>query len=72
MRERPASDRSRRGGTTDRGIHWVAVQEIEDIDALRQFVRDDLAGLYRDVVLIEGNDRGGSTSACSQRCHSAA
>jgi hypothetical protein len=34
------------------------VQEIEDIDTLRQFVRDDLAGLYRHVVLIEGNDSG--------------
>jgi hypothetical protein len=48
------------------------VQEIEDIDALRQFVRDHRAGLYRHVVLIEGNDRGGSTSACSQSCHSEA
>jgi endonuclease/exonuclease/phosphatase family metal-dependent hydrolase len=34
----------------------LAVQEVEDIDTLRQFVRDDLAGLYRHVVLIEGND----------------
>jgi endonuclease/exonuclease/phosphatase family metal-dependent hydrolase len=34
----------------------LAVQEVEDIDTLRQFVRDDLGGLYRHVVLIEGND----------------
>jgi endonuclease/exonuclease/phosphatase family metal-dependent hydrolase len=34
----------------------LAVQEVEDIDTLRQFVREDLGGLYRHVVLIEGND----------------
>jgi predicted extracellular nuclease len=34
----------------------LAVQEVEDIDSLRQFVRDDLDDLYRHVVLIEGND----------------
>jgi endonuclease/exonuclease/phosphatase family metal-dependent hydrolase len=34
----------------------LAVQEVEDIDTLRQFVRDDLGGLYRHIVLIEGND----------------
>jgi endonuclease/exonuclease/phosphatase family metal-dependent hydrolase len=34
----------------------LAVQEVEDIDTLRHFVRDDLGGLYRYVVLIEGND----------------
>src|SRR4051812_45525096 len=34
----------------------LAVQEVEDIDTLRQFVRDDLGGLYRHVVLIEAND----------------
>jgi hypothetical protein len=34
----------------------LAVQEVEDIDTLRQFVRDDLAALYPHVVLIEGND----------------
>src|SRR5437763_815117 len=34
----------------------LAVQEVEDIDTLKQFVRDDLAGLYPQVVLIEGND----------------
>lgn len=34
----------------------LAVQEVEDIDTLRQFVRDDLAGLYPHAVLIEGND----------------
>ena len=34
----------------------LAVQEVEDIDTLRQFARDDLGGLYPHVVLIEGND----------------
>jgi endonuclease/exonuclease/phosphatase family metal-dependent hydrolase len=34
----------------------LAVQEVEDIDTLRQFARDDLAGLYKHIVLIEGND----------------
>jgi len=34
----------------------LAVQEVEDIDTLRQFVRDDLDGLYPNVVLVEGND----------------
>jgi endonuclease/exonuclease/phosphatase family metal-dependent hydrolase len=34
----------------------LAVQEVEDVDTLRQFVREDLGGLYRHVVLIEGND----------------
>jgi endonuclease/exonuclease/phosphatase family metal-dependent hydrolase len=34
----------------------LAVQEVEDIDTLRAFNRDDLGGLYKNVVLIEGND----------------
>jgi endonuclease/exonuclease/phosphatase family metal-dependent hydrolase len=34
----------------------LCVQEVEDIDTLRQFARDDLGGMYREVVLIEGND----------------
>jgi hypothetical protein len=34
----------------------LAVQEVEDIDTLRHFARDDLGGLYPHVVLIEGND----------------
>jgi hypothetical protein len=33
-----------------------AVQEVEDIDTLRFFARNDLAGAYPHVVLIEGND----------------
>jgi hypothetical protein len=37
----------------------LAVQEVEDIDTLRQFAREDLSGLYRHVVLIEGNDQPG-------------
>jgi hypothetical protein len=34
----------------------LAVQEAEDIDTLRRFARDDLKGLYKHSVLIEGND----------------
>jgi endonuclease/exonuclease/phosphatase family metal-dependent hydrolase len=34
----------------------LAVQEIEDIDRLRLFARDDLGGLYPYQVLVEGND----------------
>jgi len=34
----------------------LAVQEVEDIDTLGHFARDDLGGLYRHIVLIEGND----------------
>jgi endonuclease/exonuclease/phosphatase family metal-dependent hydrolase len=34
----------------------LAVQEVEDIDTLRQFNRDELGGRYRHIVLIEGND----------------
>lgn len=34
----------------------LAVQEVEDIDTLRNFNRDHLAGKYPHVVLVEGND----------------
>ncbi|MEK6770603.1 MAG: endonuclease/exonuclease/phosphatase family protein, partial [Pseudomonadota bacterium] len=34
----------------------LAVQEVEDIDTLRQFNRDWLNNLYPYVTLIEGND----------------
>jgi endonuclease/exonuclease/phosphatase family metal-dependent hydrolase len=34
----------------------LAVQEVEDIDTLNQFVREDLGGMYPYRVLIEGND----------------
>jgi endonuclease/exonuclease/phosphatase family metal-dependent hydrolase len=34
----------------------LAVQEVEDIDTLRHFASADLGGLYKHVVLIEGND----------------
>src|SRR4051812_25769094 len=37
-------------------VDVLAIQEAEDIDARREFVRDDLDGLYRYVVLVEGND----------------
>lgn len=35
----------------------LAVQEVEDIDTLKRFNRQDLDGLYPHMVLIEGNDR---------------
>jgi endonuclease/exonuclease/phosphatase family metal-dependent hydrolase len=34
----------------------LAVQEVEDIDILREFNRTHLAGMYPHVLLIEGND----------------
>jgi exonuclease III len=34
----------------------LAVQEVEDIEALRDFVRYHLDGLYANSALIEGND----------------
>jgi endonuclease/exonuclease/phosphatase family metal-dependent hydrolase len=34
----------------------LAVQEVEDIDTLRNFVRGDLSDLYPFITLIEGND----------------
>jgi endonuclease/exonuclease/phosphatase family metal-dependent hydrolase len=37
-------------------VDVLAVQEAEDIDTLRQFNRQHLGGMYRHVVLIEGND----------------
>jgi hypothetical protein len=39
-------------------VDVLAVQEVEDIDTLRYFARNELGapGLYPNVVLIEGND----------------
>lgn len=37
-------------------VDVLAVQEIEDIDILRQFIREDLEGMYPHEVLVEGND----------------
>lgn len=35
----------------------IAVQEVEDVDTLNQFAREDLAGAgYHHIVLVEGND----------------
>jgi endonuclease/exonuclease/phosphatase family metal-dependent hydrolase len=34
----------------------LAVQEVEDIEALRDFNREFLSGLYANAVLVEGND----------------
>ncbi|MEM6664857.1 MAG: endonuclease/exonuclease/phosphatase family protein, partial [Pseudomonadota bacterium] len=37
-------------------VDVLAVQEVEDIDTLKQFAREDLGGMYPHVALIEGND----------------
>jgi endonuclease/exonuclease/phosphatase family metal-dependent hydrolase len=37
-------------------VDVLAVQEVEDVDTLKQFNGVDLDGLYEHVVLIEGND----------------
>jgi endonuclease/exonuclease/phosphatase family metal-dependent hydrolase len=37
-------------------VDVLAVQEVEDIDTLRQFNREQLGGMYPHVVLLEGND----------------
>jgi len=34
----------------------LAVQEVEDIEALRDFNREFLGGMYANAVLVEGND----------------
>jgi endonuclease/exonuclease/phosphatase family metal-dependent hydrolase len=34
----------------------LALQEVEDVGTLRNFVRDYLGSTYRHIVLIEGND----------------
>lgn len=34
----------------------LAVQEVENVDILKEFNRDYLGGLYDHIVLIEGND----------------
>lgn len=34
----------------------LAVQEVEDVDTLRQFNREKLGGMYPHVLLVEGND----------------
>jgi hypothetical protein len=38
-------------------VDVLAVQEVEDIDTLRQFNKDNLDGMYPYQVLIEGNDQ---------------
>lgn len=37
-------------------VDVLAVQEVEDIDILKEFNRTHLSGLYKHQVLIEGND----------------
>ena len=40
----------------DMDLDVLAVQEVENIDILKEFNRDKLGSLYKHVVLIEGND----------------
>ncbi|MBI9099417.1 MAG: endonuclease/exonuclease/phosphatase family protein [Spirochaetaceae bacterium] len=35
----------------------LAVQEVEHIEILKKFNRDELHGLYKHIALVEGNDR---------------
>ncbi len=37
-------------------VDVLAVQEVEDIDTLKVFNRDNLGGMYDHQVLVEGND----------------
>jgi endonuclease/exonuclease/phosphatase family metal-dependent hydrolase len=57
VKGKPAAERAKLVERIRRiDLDVLAVQEVEDIDTLRAFVRDDLNGLYRHVVLVEGND----------------
>src|SRR5690242_16878150 len=57
VKGKPATDRKLIADRIKRlDIDVLAVQEVEDIDTLRQFNRDDLGGMYPHSVLIEGND----------------
>jgi predicted extracellular nuclease len=38
-------------------VDVLALQEVEDVSTLRNFVREQLDNAYRHVVLIEGNDK---------------
>jgi endonuclease/exonuclease/phosphatase family metal-dependent hydrolase len=37
-------------------VDVLAVQEVEDVDTLREFNRERLGGLYPHLLLVEGND----------------
>ncbi len=37
-------------------VDVLAVQEVEDLDTLNQFNRDNLGGMYDFCALVEGND----------------
>jgi endonuclease/exonuclease/phosphatase family metal-dependent hydrolase len=57
VKGKPAAERTLLANRIKRiNLDVLALQEVEDIDTLRQFNRDDLGGLYPEVVLIEGND----------------
>ena len=57
VKGKPAADRTLIGQRILRmDADVVAVQEVEDIDTLTWFVREDLGGAYAHLVLVEGND----------------
>jgi hypothetical protein len=57
IKEKPEAERKQIAERIKRmDLDVLAVQEAEDIDTLRRFARDDLKGLYKHSVLIEGND----------------
>jgi hypothetical protein len=50
----------------------LAVQEVEDIEAVGDFTRFHLGRLYPHVTLIEGNDARFIDRACCRSCRLAA
>lgn len=57
IKEMPESQRKTLGERiTAMDVDVLAVQEVEDIEALADFNRFHLDGLYRHLALIEGND----------------
>jgi endonuclease/exonuclease/phosphatase family metal-dependent hydrolase len=57
IREKDPIDRERIVERIKRiDLDVLAVQEVEDIDTLRSFAANELAGMYPYQVLVEGND----------------
>jgi len=54
--KKPAESQKIADRIANMDVDVLAVQEVEDIDTLRQFNRETLGGLYPHCVLIEGND----------------
>lgn len=57
VRGKPAAELDLLATRIDRmALDVLAVQEVEDIETLRSFNREQLKGRYEYVVLVEGND----------------